>query len=218
MNNNQCDAAVKKEYSTKEIQSVILSIAKDIDMFCRKHNITYYLMGGSALGAMRHKGFIPWDDDLDIFMTRNNYERFITLFQQEGDSKKYFLQCENTKEWPLFLSRVCRLGTTMVSNEFKYNLKQQHNVFVDIMCLYSAPRKKREHILQYICSQLLRVNALEHCSFPNRNIFKRVAMKGSRVLVNTVTRAGLIKSVQKFEGKAQKPYHRDEYSSCGDHG
>ena len=57
------------DWGIKELQNVILNIAYDIDQFCQKHNITYRLMGGSALGAKRHGGFIPWDDDLDVFMT-----------------------------------------------------------------------------------------------------------------------------------------------------
>ena len=64
---------MKKEYTLKDVQSSILSVAKYLDSFCNENGIKYYLMGGSALGAMRHKGFIPWDDDLDVFMTFDNY-------------------------------------------------------------------------------------------------------------------------------------------------
>ena len=60
----------------KELQQVILEIALDFNAFCSENNITYYLMGGSALGAMRHKGFIPWDDDFDVFMDSDNYFKF----------------------------------------------------------------------------------------------------------------------------------------------
>ena len=60
----------------KELQQVILEIALDFNIFCLENNITYYLMGGSALGAMRHKGFIPWDDDFDVFMDSDNYFKF----------------------------------------------------------------------------------------------------------------------------------------------
>ena len=61
-----------KIYSHKEIQIRILNIVKYFDAFCKKYDIEYYLMGGTALGAMRHKGFIPWDDDFDVFMDQKN--------------------------------------------------------------------------------------------------------------------------------------------------
>ena len=192
---------MKKDYTTKEIQDVILSIVKDIDAFCKENEITYYLMGGSALGAMRHKGFIPWDDDLDIFMTVDNYRKFLRLFEEKGDKNKYFLQKENTEEWPLFLSRVCLKGTTMISDEFKFNMKQHHTVFVDIMCLYSAPSNEFSHKKQYIASQLLRVNALAKCNFPNESMIKRVALHLSKVIVNPLTKEALFKAVNKYEGQ-----------------
>ncbi len=192
---------MKKEYTTKEIQAVILGIIKDIDAFCRENHITYYLMSGSALGAMRHKGFIPWDDDCDIFMTYDQYRKFLKLFEEKGDKKKYFLQKENTPEWPLYVSRVCLNGTTMVSDEFKNNMRQRHNVFVDVMCLYSAPSNGLLHRIQFYSAILLRVNALARCGFPNKSLWKRIALQLSRVIVNPVTKPLLFKSVKMYEGK-----------------
>lgn len=194
-----------EKYTLKEIQSCILSIAKDLDIFCRENDIQYYLMGGSALGAMRHKGFIPWDDDLDVFMTVDNYKKFLKLFEEKAPKdkrfKKYFLQKENTKEWPLFLSRVCLNGTTMVSDEFKCNMRQHHTVFVDIMCLYSAPENDTKRKIQYIMAQLLRVNALARTGFSNESLVKKIALSLSRIVVNPLTRPLLIKYVHKYEGK-----------------
>lgn len=196
---------MKREYTVKEIQNCILSIVKDIDVFCRENKIDYYLMGGSALGAMRHQGFIPWDDDLDIFMTVDNYKKFLNLFEQKKMKderfQKYFLQKENTKEWPLFLSRVCLSGTTMVSDEFKYNMRQHHTVFVDIMCLYSAPKNDTARWFQYIAAQFLRVNALALCNFPAESFAKRIALRISKIIVNPITRPLLIKYVHRYEGK-----------------
>ena len=69
--------------SIKDVQNKILETMKYIDELCEKYNITYYIMGGTALGAVRHGGFIPWDDDLDIFMTIDNYEKFKYAFSKE---------------------------------------------------------------------------------------------------------------------------------------
>lgn len=194
-----------KNYTLREIQECILSIIKDVDIFCRENEIEYYLMGGSALGAMRHQGFIPWDDDLDVFMTVENYQKFLRLFEEKAKDdprfSKYFLQKENTEQWPLFLSRVCLNGTTMVSDEFKNNMKQHHNVFVDIMCLYSAPENDRERWIQYAAAQMLRVNALALCGFTNKSLVKRLVLLCSRIVVNPVTRPLLLRYVHRYEKK-----------------
>ena len=62
-----------------ESQKVLLTLLKEIDQICRKHDITYYLVGGSALGAVRHHGFLPWDDDADIVMDHVNYMKFVEV-------------------------------------------------------------------------------------------------------------------------------------------
>lgn len=192
-----------KEYSIKDIQDCILGIAKDLDEFCRANDIKYYLMGGSALGAMRHNGFIPWDDDFDVFMTVENYKKFLRLFKLNGNDK-YFLQEENTKEWPLFISRICLKGTTMISDEFKHNMKQHHNVFVDIMCLYSTPDSTLLRWFQYIASQLLRVNALALSNFSQDDWFKCCIMNLSKLIVNKWTRPLLVNFVHSFENSSSK--------------
>ena len=60
----------------RQLQNKILELVEYFDAFCAKYNIEYYLMGGTALGAVRHKGFIPWDDDFDVFMDKENYNKF----------------------------------------------------------------------------------------------------------------------------------------------
>lgn len=73
-----------KEISTvTELQSIILEIQKKVHAFCVKHEIPYSLSGGTCIGAVRHKGFIPWDDDIDLFLTREHYERFLQAFEED---------------------------------------------------------------------------------------------------------------------------------------
>ena len=71
------------EEERAEVQQCLLHMLKDIDSVCKKHNITYMLGGGTALGAVRHQGFIPWDDDLDLNMPRKDYEKFLKVMQEE---------------------------------------------------------------------------------------------------------------------------------------
>lgn len=75
----------------KEIQYTLKGMVQDIDCFCHKHNLEYALCGDSCLGAVKHKGFIPWDDDIDICMPREDYEKFVSIFAEECASD-YWVQ------------------------------------------------------------------------------------------------------------------------------
>lgn len=69
-----------KEITDKELLQLQLDILKDVDTFCRRNRIEYFLVGGTGIGAVRHGGYIPWDDDIDIGMTRPNYDKFLESF------------------------------------------------------------------------------------------------------------------------------------------
>lgn len=102
-----------KELTLLELQREELKILKDVHEFCVKNDICYSLYGGTQIGAMRHKGFIPWDDDIDIIMPRKDYTRFC----KEYYSDKYEIACvENNKDYMLGFARVfdCK-STTMIS-------------------------------------------------------------------------------------------------------
>lgn len=94
------------ENSLRQGQLVMLRMLKIFDYLCRKHSINYFLVGGGLLGAIRHKGFIPWDDDLDVGMTRDNYEKFLEfavaelpedVFFQNPDTDIYYSQQNNVE-------------------------------------------------------------------------------------------------------------------------
>lgn len=75
----------------KEVQHAVLGIMKDIDKVCTENHIKYWLYAGTLIGAVRHNGFIPWDDDLDVAMLREDYERFLKVAPQ-CLGKRYFIQ------------------------------------------------------------------------------------------------------------------------------
>ena len=126
---------LEDKYVILVLQNKILEIAVYIEQFCTQHDIDYCLMGGSALGAKRHGGFIPWDDDLDIFMTPDNYEKFREKFAEFGDHEKFYLQeYGRTKKGHVTVPKLRMNGTTYIEDLTKdWDIHQ--GIFVDIFIL-----------------------------------------------------------------------------------
>ena len=115
----------------KKLHEVQVEILKDIDKFCQEHNITYFLIAGTLLGAVRHKGFIPWDDDIDIGMLRSDYEKFIKTYPSDKNNK-YFVQTLETDPnyWHSY-AKIRKKNTFM--NEAKIaSLNLNKEIFVDL--------------------------------------------------------------------------------------
>ena len=93
----------------QEHQAVLLELLRELDRVCTAHNIPYVLFAGTALGAARHRGFIPWDDDLDVALLRPDYERLLAL--DDGCwGEKYFLQREFSPTGPCIFPSSARTG------------------------------------------------------------------------------------------------------------
>ena len=114
---------------------------KYIDQICRDNRIVYYIMGGTALGAIRHGGFIPWDDDLDIFMTPDQYEKFKTVFESQK-TNEFVLQEWKTTQNYLEYAKVRMNGTTFIEECYKNRSDMHHGIYVDIMILHKVPESK----------------------------------------------------------------------------
>lgn len=85
------------QYDLTKVHEANLSILKEVDRICRKYNIKYLLDAGTLLGAVRHKGFIPWDDDADVAFTRNQYEAFAKVVRRELPPQMQFLTPEELR-------------------------------------------------------------------------------------------------------------------------
>ena len=119
------------EYDIRELQKIQLEIAIEVKRICEKYDIKYFLIGGTLLGAVRHKGFIPWDDDFDIGMPREDYDAFISLCGSELN-ESFYLQSYETD--PVFWRNFAKVRKNATFfNEFEIRNKDTHKgIFIDI--------------------------------------------------------------------------------------
>lgn len=159
-----------------ELQDKILEIALYIDSVCRENSIDYCLMGGSALGAKRHGGFIPWDDDLDVFMTPAEYEKFRAAFQEKGDHERYYLQEWGAVDGMVTISKIRMNGTTYLESDFKdWDIHQ--GIYVDIFILHTCPNHKIQQMWQCLWAKYVIMKGLAIRGYNRRGGFLGFALK-----------------------------------------
>lgn len=113
-------------------QKIMLEILRIVHDICVENNITYWLEAGTLLGAVRHKGFIPWDDDIDISMAREDYDRFLAIVQDKLPSDLILQTHQIDKNFPLEFAKIRKLGTTLVETGESDHEKYFQGVFIDI--------------------------------------------------------------------------------------
>ena len=125
-----------REMSVKDIQNVSLDILRDIHQFCVDNDIKYTLQGGTLLGAVRHQGFIPWDDDIDIAMPRPDYERFIHTYQSSKGYKVFSRELPQHKDNVyIAYARVCDMESTWVDDSYYPWTDVTKGVWIDLFPL-----------------------------------------------------------------------------------
>ena len=115
----------------KRLKSTELEILLDFDRYCKEHNLKYYLIGGALLGSSRYGGFIPWDDDIDVGMPREDYEQLKKIWRDDK-LEGYFLQHEISD--PKFARCIMKLrkDNTVISEKSTSGVKMHHGIYIDI--------------------------------------------------------------------------------------
>jgi len=139
------------EKQLRKLQMTQLEILKVIDGVCRKHGISYSLYAGTLLGAVRHQGFIPWDDDLDICMSRSEYNRFLQIWEREKPEGYMLQNKENSPDFTQSFSKIRKLDTTY-RMQVDLGRKYYQGIFVDIFPIDRIPAGKlQQRIFRLQC-------------------------------------------------------------------
>lgn len=170
-----------------------------IDKLCRENNITYYIMGGTALGAVRHGGFIPWDDDLDIFMTPDNYEKFKAIFH-DSKSDTFVLQEWRTVEKYLEYAKVRMNGTTFIEKNLIDRKDMHHGIYVDIMILHKVPLSNFTQRLVYYQSKFVTLYGLSQRNWIPKTKLQKVVLDMLKVLPKQTIAKWCYRNIYRYDG------------------
>ncbi len=180
---------------------------KYIDSLCRQNGIVYYIMGGTALGAVRHGGFIPWDDDLDIFMTPDQYKKFKSVFEAEN-SKKFVLQEWHTVPDYLEYAKVRMNGTTFIEEAFEHCRDLHQGIYVDIMILHKVPESSFVQKKIYYYSKFVTLYALSQRNWKPKTKFQSIVLGCLKLMPKKMIAKQCYKAIYRYD------YLKDNYKYC----
>ena len=125
--------------SIKEIQKIDYEMVKEFVKICKKYKFKYYIIGGTLLGAIRHQGFIPWDDDMDIAMPREDFEQFLVCASKELPNNLELITFKNNKKYRYYLPRIINKKYEIVEKRYE-KLNEKSNIFIDTCCILNSSK------------------------------------------------------------------------------
>lgn len=199
-----------RKIELEELKKLQLQILDEVVAFCEQHNIKYFLMAGTLLGAIRHQGYIPWDDDIDIGMLREDYEKFIELYRkQEGDYYLYSHVVNRKCSFPFV--KVC-MKNTLIIEEFLEDT-EKYGINIDIFPIDSVSSANSSKLIKKILFWIrLRnfkiVNLVAYLKKKDKMLIVRALLKWSLKIISydyifkqiNINLERERKSVPKFKG------------------
>lgn len=196
----------------KEMQNIEKDILKYIDEICKKNNIQYTVDGGTALGAIRHNGFIPWDDDVDIALISSEYDKLIKCLKNDNNTRYKLLDISNETTYPYPFAKVVD-SETILKEEGQISINN-YGIYVDIFKYFAMPNnpilrffyylkiKKYQRYISYYIFENIKAN----------NIFiKKVKM----MIKNKAKRIGIKTLLNKLEKQIDKySFEKSKYCIC----
>lgn len=182
-----------------ELQSKLLDILKWFHSFCEENGLKYYVAYGTLLGAVRHNGFIPWDDDIDVHMPRNDYERFIALTFEKKQEKFLVESYRNgKKDFCYAFSKIYDTNTSLIEKKYKSIIR---GVYIDVFPLDGLPadEKKSNKFLKRLCLKKNILYTRTVALRKDRELKKNIAIILSRLIPSFIlNNQKLIREIDNF--------------------
>lgn len=194
----------------KKLQRAILIIACEVARICEKNDIPYFINGGTQIGAVRHNGFIPWDDDFDIGFKRKDYEKFIKACDKDLNKDKFFLQTPETEEYYAFDFAKLQLKGTEIIEDFSKNVKIQHGIFVDLFPHDNIPDCKLKRKLFLFKNHLMKNILWVKCGYGEKKHKSKLSYK----MVKFVSKFFSIKQIKQSRSKLLDKYNNTKTTQC----
>ena len=195
---NGGEPVAETQNNIKQHQEALCTILEEFDRVCKILQIPYILFAGTLLGAVRHEGFIPWDDDLDVLMHRADYERFLREGEELLNTERFFLQKEFSEHWPMFFSKLRMNGTTCLEKYHPKDAQIHQGVYIDIFPCDNCRKTKLGRKLQFFASKVVIAKSLDRRGYDTDSKLKRVFMVLCRCLPMrlflTLTKSGSMDS------------------------
>ena len=190
---------------TSEIRQLQLKCLEILDIvvkICTEHNIKYSLCGGSVVGAHLYKGFLPWDDDIDIMMTRENYNKFLDVANEclpGGYSIINYQNSDLSTKWKICFTKIINDNTTLVQNDGNIM-----GIFIDIDVYDKVPNSILKEIDLFLCNRILTINFGKRSGNDINNRFRNLCI--DTILSNRRKYLMFFQGIVEFLGKCSKRY------------
>lgn len=133
-----------------KLQDYVYNIFVEFDRICRKYDLSYSMEGGTLLGAVKYQNFVPWDDDIDVIMRREDYEKFLKIAPQELGEDFFLQSYNNVAQFPLNYAKLCYNKAKIYDYEYSHLKKMHHGIFIDIFPIDNV----KANALKKHCSQV----------------------------------------------------------------
>lgn len=181
----------------KELQIEELNILKEFIKVCEKLNLNYFLIGGTLIGAIRHKGFIPWDDDIDVCMLRKDYDIFLEKAQKYLPDNMFLQTNKTDKEYSNCFAKIRNSETTFIENSVSH-LNINHGIYIDIFPL--------DNLYNYntLKDKLIKMSLYKEYYYNKKDIKTTIFKIISKILYGNKTRENLCSILEKMYTKGNR--------------